>query len=94
MIEAQNTKLTIIQSELVQKKRTQNKGKRVQLEGQFVYSTQEVLQVVQEAEEESARKKRRKAPPLESIDVCDTQVEEQGSDIGWEDRDSELDKLV
>ena len=56
-------KLTIIQrelatyKELVQTQRTRNKGIRVQLEGQFVYSTQEVLQIVEEAEQESAAKK-------------------------------------
>ena len=49
-----------------QKKRT--KGKRVALEGKFVFSTQEVLDIARAAEAEAKAKKKRNRPHKRTID--------------------------
>ena len=71
--EAQQTEITLLrkqveeQAELLARKKTLNKGKRVQLEGVHVYSTAEVLRICQEAEAatERSRKKPRAAQDLD-----------------------------
>jgi hypothetical protein len=78
LIEAQYTKLIIIQKELgtykelLQARKVQKKGKRVRSEGEFVYSTQEVFRIVQEVEEETAAKKQHQRSCCVPIDSVDT----------------------
>ena len=57
------------QRELLQTRKKRKKGKRVALKGKFVFSTQEVLDIVKEAEEETAAKKSRKPRRKRSISV-------------------------
>jgi hypothetical protein len=47
------------QEELLHKRQSRRKEKRVALKGKFVLSTDEVLKITREAEADSARKKRR-----------------------------------
>lgn len=47
------------QEEQPHKRQSRRKGKRVALKGKFALSMDEVLQIVREAEADSARKKRR-----------------------------------
>ena len=57
------------QTELLQTRKKRKKGKRVALKGKFVFTTQEVLDIVKEAEAETATKKGRKRPHRRSISV-------------------------
>lgn len=57
------------QRELLQARKKRKKGKRVALKGKFVFTTQEVLDIVKEAEAETAAKKSRKQPRKRSIRV-------------------------
>jgi hypothetical protein len=100
LIEAQNTKLIIIQKELrtykelLQARKVQKKGKRVRLEGEFVYSTQEVFRIVREVEEETAAKKQHKRSRCVSIDSVYIQIEEEEPEIVIQESGSDLDELA
>ncbi|KFY94645.1 hypothetical protein V500_03121, partial [Pseudogymnoascus sp. VKM F-4518 (FW-2643)] len=82
--ETQNTELTILRKELQEKnqllqaRKTHTKGKRVMLEGIFVYRTQEVLEIAQKAEIKSATKqpRGRQKKPL----IKETEDEEEDND--------------
>lgn len=64
--EATQTELVTLRKELANTKKllrtrkARKTGKRVALKGRFVFSTQEVLEIARQAEEETARKKGRK----------------------------------
>jgi len=68
---------------LLSTRKIRKTGKRVALKGRFVFSTQEVLKMVEEAEAETAAKQSRKRPrkPKGSheIDIVDDDVLEQSS---------------
>ena len=53
------------------------KGKRVKLQGQFVFSTQEVLKIVREAEEKPKEKKPRGRPRKRPIEELEEEIEEE-----------------
>lgn len=53
-------KEVVAQRELLNSRKSRKSGKRIALKGRFVFSTQEVLEVVQQAEAETAAKKTRK----------------------------------
>ena len=80
------------QRELLQTRKKRKKGKRVALKGRFVFSTQEVLDIVKEAEEETAAKKSRKRPRKRSISV---EIEEdEGDELENVSSDSESDCII
>lgn len=90
-LEATQSELVTVRNELaehqklVKNRKSQRKGKRVKLKGRFVYTTQEVLQIAQEAEAEvssrKGRRRRRKRPiSLEIEDNVDGVVESSLSD--------------
>lgn len=54
---------------LLQSRKYNRKGKRVKLKGRFVYSTQEVLAIAQEAEAEPSRNKGRRQPQKRSVSL-------------------------
>ncbi|RAL68240.1 hypothetical protein DID88_008942 [Monilinia fructigena] len=77
LVESQNAEIALLRKQLAdaqevietQKKRT--KGKRVKLQGQFVFSSEEVLKMVREAEEKPKEKKPRGRPrkrPIEELE--------------------------
>lgn len=55
--------------ELLHSRKNHRKGKRVALQGKFVFSTQEVLEIARQAEENAATKRGRKRPRTTAIDV-------------------------
>ena len=74
--EIAHSNITTMRKELKQKdellnaRKRRKKGKRIAVEGKFVFTTEEVLQLVKEAEAETATKKARKQPrkrPIQEI---------------------------
>ena len=67
LVESQNSQLTTLkrtiqqQSELLNNRKKKQTGKRVKIAGKFVFTTEEVLKSVQQAEQESSAKKAKKA---------------------------------
>ena len=65
-LEKSNSELALLrrenseQKELLETRKKRTKGKRVALQGKFVFNTEEILQVVRKAEAEAAKKKTRK----------------------------------
>ena len=63
LLERQNAELVVIRKELeaqtaiLNRRKTHKKGKRVKLQGQFVFSTAEVLKIAREAEKRPIAKK-------------------------------------
>jgi hypothetical protein len=55
--------------ELPRSRKNCKKGKRVALQGKFVFSTQVVLETARQAEENAATKRGRKRPCTTTIDV-------------------------
>lgn len=100
LIESQNAEITLLQKELndckelleTRKKRT--KGKRIKLQGQFVFSTEEVLKIVREAEEKTTEKKPRGRPRKRPIEDIDEGVEEEGPGNSSSDSESGLNECV
>jgi hypothetical protein len=68
LVESQNTELTILQKEvkeykeLLEIRKQRTKGKRIKLQGEFVFSTIEVLKIVHKAELKSTEKRPRRRP--------------------------------
>jgi hypothetical protein len=67
--------------ELLRSRKNCRKGKRVALQGKFVFSTQEVLEIARQAEENAATKRGRKGPHTTAIDVKITSDEEEVLEI-------------
>ena len=69
------------QEELLRTRKARKKGKRVALKGRFVFSTEEVLQIAKEAEEETGAKKRRKQrhERATSVEIDELQKSELGN---------------
>lgn len=80
LLERQNAELTVIRKELeeqrgvLQRRNTHKKGKRVKLQGEFVFSTADVLKIAREAEEKLVAKRPRGRPRKRPIE----EVEEEG----------------
>jgi DDE superfamily endonuclease len=95
MAETQNAELILMrkqlqdQQELLQARKTHKRGKRVRLEGEFVYSTQKVLEVAREAEvvhgPKRPRGRPRKRPAVEIKEEAEDEVSEYLSTTSEED---------
>lgn len=83
LLERQNAELTVIRKELeeqravLQRRNTHKKGKRVRLQGEFVFSTADVLQIAQEAEEKLVAKRPRGRPRKRPIKEVEEEEEEE-----------------
>ena len=66
------------QQEILQYRKERTKGKRVVIEGKFVFNTREILEVVEKAEAESSKKKPRKRQRTKSPTP---EIEEEGEEI-------------
>lgn len=75
--------------ELLRSHKNRRKGKRVALQGKFVFSTQEVLEIAREAEENTATKRGRKRPPTTAIDVEISGDEDEVLEIMRSDSESD-----
>lgn len=66
------------QDELLRTRKAREKGKRVALKGRFMFSTEEVLQIAREAEEETAATKGRRRPRKRPVSV---EIEKSGGKV-------------
>ena len=100
LVESQNTELTILRKEVkeykeileTRKKRT--KGKRIKLQGEFVFSTKEVLKIVREAELKSTAKKPHGRPCKRPIEEVEEVEEEEEEEIDSSNSESESENCV
>ena len=82
LLERQNAELTVIRRELqeqravLQRRNTHKKGKRVRLQGEFVFSTADVLKIAREAEEKPVAKRPRGRPRKQPIQEVEEEEEE------------------
>jgi hypothetical protein len=68
------------QEELLRARKSHKRGKRVRLEGEFVYSTEKVLEIAREAEAERPAKRRRGRPRRQPIIKIESEEEDEVSD--------------
>ena len=95
LLERQNTELTVIKKELeeqraiLQRRNTYKKGKRVKLQGEFVFSTADILKIAQEAEEKPVAKRLYRRPRKRPIEEVEEEEEEEEVLSNSADSDSE-----
>ncbi|KFZ03577.1 hypothetical protein V502_10831 [Pseudogymnoascus sp. VKM F-4520 (FW-2644)] len=83
LLERQNSELIVIRKELEEQRailkrlNTHKKGKRVRLQGEFVFSTADVLKIAQEAEEKPVAKRPRGRPRKWPIEEVEEEEEEE-----------------
>lgn len=65
------------QKEVLRRRNTHKKGKRVKLQGEFVFSTADVLKIVQEAEEKPVAKGPCGRPRKRPIEEIEEEEEEE-----------------
>jgi len=73
---------------LLQARRQRKKGKRIALKGKFVFSTQEVLDIAQQAELEAAQKKPKKKAQQQAKAISIQAVQEEVIETASSDSDS------
>lgn len=99
-LESQNAEITILWSQvkdltaIVSTRKKRLGGKRIQLEGQFVYSTQEVLAIVEEANKPIGPRRRRGRPRKSPIIVSDGEEDDEPIASLLADLESELEVPV
>jgi hypothetical protein len=100
LVESQNAELVILRKEvneykeLLQTRKKRVNGKRIKLQGEFVFSTEEVLKIVREAEMKSTEKKPRGRPRKRPIEEVEEDIEEQEVENGSSSSELELDECV
>ncbi|EDN97658.1 hypothetical protein SS1G_12512 [Sclerotinia sclerotiorum 1980 UF-70] len=80
--------------EVIETRKKRTKGKRVKLQGQFVFSSEEVLKMVHEAEEKPKEKKPRGRPRKRPIEELEEETEEEEPESSSSDLELELDECV
>ena len=96
MAETQNTELNLIRKqledsqELLKVRKTHKRGKRVRLEGEFVFSTQKVLEIAREAEAERPAKRPRRRPRKQPVVEIEKKEEDQISEYLFSTSEDEL----
>ena len=68
------------QEDLLKSRKTHKRGKRVRLEGQFVYSTDKVLKIARETEAERPTKRQRGRPHKQAVIESDKEDVDEVSD--------------
>ena len=100
LLETQNAKLSIIQKELnecrelLQTRKVRTKGKRIKLQGEFVFSTVEVLKIVEEAKAALTVKRPRGRPRKRPIEEIDAVIEEEEVELSSDESVLDLDECV
>ncbi|KFZ23653.1 hypothetical protein V502_01869 [Pseudogymnoascus sp. VKM F-4520 (FW-2644)] len=98
LLERQNAELTVIKKELqeqravLQRRNTHKKGKRVRLQGEFVFSTADVLKIAWEAEEKPVAKRPCRRPCKRLIQ--EVKEEEEENEVLSSSADSESKESV
>jgi len=77
------------QQELLHARKARKKGKRVELKGRFVFSTQEVLEIAKVAEAETAKKKTRGRPRKRKAEEIIEDEEDEVLENRYSDSDSD-----
>jgi len=99
LVEKQTTKVILLERELKEaqelaQKRKKRTGKRIKLEGEFVYSSARVLKIVEDAEAATLAKKKGKKSQLPLIDpIVYISTEEEGSGSNISDSGGDWDEL-
>ncbi|RAL61074.1 hypothetical protein DID88_010415 [Monilinia fructigena] len=100
LVESQNAEIALLRKQLadaqevIETRKKRTKGKRVKLQGQFVFSSEEVLKMVREAEEKPKEKKPRGRPRKRPIEELEEETEEEEPDSSSSDLELELDECV
>jgi DDE superfamily endonuclease/Tc5 transposase DNA-binding domain/helix-turn-helix, Psq domain len=100
LVESQNAEITLLRKQLadaqevIETRKKRTKGKRIKLQGQFVFSTEEVLKIVREAEEKPKEKKPRGRPRKRPIEELEEDIEEKELENSSSDSELELDECV
>lgn len=100
LVESQNSELTILwkevkeYKELFETRKKRTKGMRIKLQGEFVFSTEEVLKTVREAELKSVEKRPRGRPRKRPIEEVEEEVEEEEAESNLIDSELELEECV
>jgi hypothetical protein len=100
LVESQNAEITLLwkqladAQEVIETRKKRTKGKRIKLQGQFVFSTEEVLKIVREAEEKPKEKKPRRRPRKRPIEESEESIEEEELENSSSDSELELDECV
>ncbi|APA05658.1 hypothetical protein sscle_01g004280 [Sclerotinia sclerotiorum 1980 UF-70] len=100
LIESQNAEIALLRKQLadaqevIETRKKRTKGKRVKLQGQFVFSSEEVLKMVREAEEKPKEKKPRGRPRKRPIEELEEETEEEEPESSSSDLELELDECV
>ncbi|EDN99230.1 hypothetical protein SS1G_14090 [Sclerotinia sclerotiorum 1980 UF-70] len=86
LVESQNAEIALLRKQLadaqevIETRKKRTKGKRVKLQGQFVFSTKEILKIVHEAEEKPKEKKLRGRPRKRPIEESEEELENSSND--------------
>ncbi|RAL58500.1 hypothetical protein DID88_004004 [Monilinia fructigena] len=89
LVESQNAEIALLRKQLadaqevIETRKKRTKGKRVKLQGQFVFSSEEVLKMVREAEEKPKEKKPRGRPRKRPIEELEEETEEEEPDSSF-----------
>ncbi|EDN99470.1 hypothetical protein SS1G_02324 [Sclerotinia sclerotiorum 1980 UF-70] len=100
LVESQNAEIALLRKqfadaqEVIETRKKRTKGKRVKLQGQFVFSSEEVLKMVREAEEKPKEKKLRGRPRKRPIEELEEETEEEEPESSSSDLELELDECV
>jgi len=100
LVESQNAEIALLRKQLsdaqevIETRKKRTKGKRVKLQGQFVFSTKEVLKMVREAEEKPKEKKPRGRPRKRPIEESEEEIEEEELENSSSDSELELEDCV
>ncbi|RAL68366.1 hypothetical protein DID88_007097 [Monilinia fructigena] len=100
LVESQNAEIALLRKQLadaqevIETRKKRTKGKRVKLQGQFVFSSEEVLKMVREAEEKPKEKKPRGRPRKRPIEELEEETEEEEPDSSSSDLELELDECA
>ncbi|EDO00500.1 hypothetical protein SS1G_06902 [Sclerotinia sclerotiorum 1980 UF-70] len=100
LVESQNAEIALLRKQLadaqevIETRKKRTKGKRVKLQGQFVFSSEEVLKMVCKAEEKPKEKKPRGRPRKRPIEELEEETEEEEPESSSSDLELELDECV
>ncbi|KAG9242992.1 hypothetical protein BJ878DRAFT_424702, partial [Calycina marina] len=100
LVERQNAELILLRKQLEDQKaildtrNSHKKGKRVKLQGQFVFSTEDVLKIVREAEKAPVAKRPRGRPRKRPMEEVEEDEEDEPVEPGFANSDSEESAIV
>ncbi|APA12295.1 hypothetical protein SS1G_10688 [Sclerotinia sclerotiorum 1980 UF-70] len=100
LVESQNTEIILLRKQLadaqevIETRKKRTKGKRIKLQDQFVFSTEEVLKIVCEAKEKPKEKRLQGWSCKRSIEELEEVIGEEELENSSSDSELELDECV